>query len=78
VIPDVGALGSPGGAPTGGIAVPDRSVSCMTGKVETLQFFALQSIFTRPHDPLYRDLLQPFVSQSRFTRRHDPLYRDPL
>jgi len=34
------------------------SVSCLTGKVETLQFFVFQSRFTRPHDPLSRDLLQ--------------------
>ena len=32
------------------------SVSYVTGNVEALQLFVLQSIFTGPHGPLYRDL----------------------
>jgi hypothetical protein len=48
----------------------------VAGKLEMLQRFVLRSRFTRPNDPLYRDL--SFDLQSRFTRSNDPLYHDLL
>jgi hypothetical protein len=58
-----------------GRSADTRSVSRVTGKVETLWLFVLKSRLTRPNGALSRD---PLVLKSGFTRPNDALSRDPL